>query len=277
MADSSQFVSHKTGGQETGNTKNSPSSFQHPPVDSYSTETRESPTMDSPASRMNEAARLSETQKTDVEARKADTQQGGAPMENPSGNGFRAGDEENQGQTGGDPTPNRATGCTSGYIPSPGPKEQPNTNMRDVAEVDHVEEAQRHEQTHFMAVPLDVLPPNADIPEYDLHLLNLARHADPFRMLGCHKVEGTDSGKRVVVVRAWLKNVSQVELRPRDGVSDWRLPPPLESVPLEKKGDLLFQKAGTKHQIAAYTHCPVTFACVAPVRSLSLDGSSVEG
>lgn len=230
------------------------SSFQHPSQDPAGTETRDSTTMEALPGRLTEAVRLSNhsspQDSAGVVCKSCSTVQGSEAAENPDANG--ASHEQQQIERDdvvdipSSPSSKRTTACPTGYVPTPGPKEQPNTNMNDVAKVDHMEEAQRHDQTHFMAVPLDTIPPNADIPEYDMHLLNLARHADPFRMLGCHKVQGAGTDKRVVVVRVWLKNVNHVELRPRAGVSDWRLPPPLESVKLDRKGELLFHKASTK-------------------------------
>lgn len=226
------------------------SSFQHPSQDPEGTETRDSTTMEALPGRLVDAVRLSDPAATPDSAGKVykscSTVQEGEAAGDLRANGTSHGQQTKHDGTGGVASSKRTTACPTGYVPTPGPKEQPNTNMNDVAKVDHVEKAQRHDQTHFMAVPIDTMPPNADIPEYDMHLLNLARHADPFRMLGCHLVESQDTDNRMVVVRVWLKNVNHVELRPRAGVSDWRLPPPLESVQLERKGEFLFHKASTK-------------------------------
>lgn len=250
MAQSWQSLADKRGLQVKGNTKETPLSFQHPPQGSASVDTRDSPTMDSLASRLKEATCLPETANTadgvstlkeapTLEAfNKDDSKETMCSASFPAATGH---EEKPDADDSASNVP-RPAACTSGYVPSPGPKEQPNTNMHDVARVDHVEEAQRHDQTHFMAVPLDQLPSEAEIPEYDLHLLNLGRHADPFKMLGCHKVDSLKNDKRVVVVRVWMKNANMVELRPRAGVSDWRLPPPLEAIPLEKRSELLFVK-----------------------------------
>lgn len=240
MTDGAQIIAQGAGGKNNNGNKLFATLVHHPPSVSSSTVTRDSLTMDSLTTRIAEALGLSETAQSDVQ--KPAAFQGGSLEKDQRGNCAPTGGEGKQGNNEALGTLH-STSCSGGYVPSPGPKEQPNTNMRDVAEVDHVEEAQRHEQTHFMAVPLDEIPPNADMPEYDFHLLNLARHADPFKYLGCHKIDTADGEKRIVVVRIWLKNVSSVELRPRDGVSDWRLPPSVQSVPLERKGDLLFQKA----------------------------------
>ncbi|KAL8436082.1 hypothetical protein Efla_002072 [Eimeria flavescens] len=242
MTDCAQGIAKKAGGTKRGSDKTSDDLFQHPPVDSASTETPDSPTMDSLIARMTEAIGPSDKKASKEAAQHTEAQGREATKDVLCGNGVAPTAHEEK-QLNDASQPIRTSACTSGYIPSPGPKEQPNTNMHDVAKVDHVEEAQKHEQTHFMAVPLDECPPSAHMPEYDLHLLNLGWHADPFRMLGCHAVERPDSEKRLVVVRVWLKNVSHVELRPRAGVSDWRLPSPLESVPLQRTGELLFQKA----------------------------------
>lgn len=255
MTDSAQVIVKESGGTIKENTTTSPDPFEHPSLETSSTLTPDSPTMDALVNRMNDAIRLSEGETTEGEPACPESHPRD-PMNGPCSNGVSAGRDHKKGQGVRPASHHRTTGCTSGYIPSPGPKELPNTNMDDVAKVDHVEEAQRHEQTHFMAVPIDVVPPSACIPEYDLHLLNLARHADPFKMLGCHEVVHSDGEKRMVVVRAWLKNASHVELRPRAGVSDWRLPPPLESVMMERTGELLFQKArasSIERTICAYS------------------------
>lgn len=256
MADSAQTQAYNAGVRNNpekdtdGQRKlSSPtSSFQHPSQGAAGTETRDSTTMEALPGRLNEAVRLCDLSaprdSVGVVCKSSSTAPGSEDAEDPPANGSSGEQQQaNQDDTVAVASAKRTTACPTGYVPTPGPKEQPNTNMNDVAKVDHVEEAQRHDQTHFMAVPLDTIPPNADIPEYDMHLLNLARHADPFRMLGCHRVECPDTDKRVVVVRVWLKNVNHVELRPRAGVSDWRLPPPLESVKLERKGEMLFHKA----------------------------------
>ncbi|CDJ43321.1 1,4-alpha-glucan branching enzyme, putative [Eimeria tenella] len=286
MADSTQAQAQEFGRRKgpTSSSKateevSSPSCFRHPSQDPAGTETRDSPTMEALTTQLNEAVRISGTDSLVAQDKSRldlhPTKQGTTAFDSCSTNGASLTYEEKQHRTEDGVAPPRAiertTACTSGYIPTSGPKEQPYTNMNDVAKVDHVEEAQRHDQTHFMAVPIDVLPPNADIPEYDMHLLNLARHADPFRMLGCHKVECADSDKRIVVVRVWLKNVDHVELRPRAGVSDWRLPPPLESVQLERKGELLFHKASANARAASafemYTTDPSASSRGCPVKS----------
>ncbi|OEH79714.1 hypothetical protein cyc_01802 [Cyclospora cayetanensis] len=252
------------------------SSFRHPASDSVATKTGDSPTIESLATSMTEVTRLSSASGTSV----AETGPGKAssmqkPLSgsqeahqgNAYGNGVPAptasGGSKNSTQ--GVPSPSapfqRTTGCPTGYVPSSGPKEQPNTNMHDVARVDHVEEAQRHDQTHFMAVPLAVLPPEADIPEYDLHLLNLARHADPFRMLGCHKVEGTGNGDVRVVVA--------FEIYTTDPSAASRGPPVKNSdpyVPLDY--ELLVKRDGeeTSH-VVHDTYC---FGMVVPQYNLEL-------
>ncbi|CDJ47283.1 1,4-alpha-glucan branching enzyme, putative [Eimeria brunetti] len=199
MAHSAQTQAHEIGLRSSlkedsnGHTKlTSPiSSFQHPSQDPAGTETRDSTTMEALPGRLTEAARLSDPSASRDSAGAVDkscsTVQGSEDAEGPQVNGTSQGQRTKQDDAAALASSKRTTACPTGYVPTPGPKEQPNTNMNDVAKVDHVEEAQRHDQTHFMAVPLDTIPPTADIPEYDMHLLNLARHADPFRMLGCHR------------------------------------------------------------------------------------------
>ncbi|KAL8445499.1 hypothetical protein Emed_005580 [Eimeria media] len=245
MTDCASAIDEKLVGKNKENLKKSTELFEHPPTDSSSTVTPDSPTMESLVARVSEAMGLSDKPMSkDRGAQQAETEDKKVTDDDVCGGaGGPSSLEENGIRPAPQPAPIRTSACTSGYIPSPGPKEQPYTNMHDVAKVDHVEEAQKHEQTHFMAVPLDDVPACAHMPEYDLHLLSLGRHADPFRMLGCHVVDRPDNEQRLVVVRVWLKNVNHVELRPRAGVSDWRLPAPLESVPLQRTGELLFQKA----------------------------------
>lgn len=136
-----------------------------------------------------------------------------------------------------------ATSCTSGYVPSPGPREEPNTNMADIAVVHHEEVSLHNGEPQFVAIPLDGFPSECDISDYDLHLLCLGRHADPFSVLGCHRVERqSNSHKRVVVVRSWIRNAKTICVKPRTGNSDWKLPDGVDSVTLVHKKRFLFQK-----------------------------------
>ncbi|KAL8451608.1 hypothetical protein Emag_002651 [Eimeria magna] len=199
MTDCASAIDEKVVGKNKESLKKSAELFEHPPTDSSSTVTPDSPTMESLVARVTEAMGLSEKTMSKEGGAHAETENKKGSEDEACGNGVASSLEEKHIEAAPQSTTIRTSACTSGYIPSPGPKEQPNTNMHDVAKVDHVEEAQKHEQTHFMAVPLDDFPASAHMPEYDLHLLNLGRHADPFRMLGCHVVDRPESEKRLVV------------------------------------------------------------------------------
>ncbi|EZG48351.1 1,4-alpha-glucan branching enzyme [Gregarina niphandrodes] len=58
---------------------------------------------------------------------------------------------------------------------------------------------------------LSDIPQSANASDHDVSLLHSAHHADPFAVLGPHAYGGQDT--RAVVIRAWIKDAAEVELR----------------------------------------------------------------